>query len=244
MSPHQTERTRCVKWLSSGHNGPPGARWSASGGLGLGSQHQLHQPSLSSVRGFSWAAWHSVWPGPGPKQPACLPVPVSLPWDQRQSWDTARHSTFYAYLPVVLLRLPAGLLSSAPRSASVVFKTQTSFTWTQFLSLLYILSCTSLYLSCSFTWITSHTVIVVAPALTFARFNPCMHMPNTTRVCRCAPYTQLPHTSTHIVLMRPSSTHINSLLVRTLPTPHLVLLLCGVGDTVCLSSRHRVWAPH
>lgn len=74
--------------------GPPRSAEVPRGGLDFGSLWG---------RGFSWAAWHSVWPGSGPEQPACLPLPASLPWDQRQSWDTARHSTLSVYLSIIPL---------------------------------------------------------------------------------------------------------------------------------------------
>lgn len=82
---------------AGGTMGPLGPVEVSLGGVDFGSP--LNPLSVSG-RGFSWAAWHSVWPGSGPEQPACLPLPASLPWDQRQSWDKARHSMLSVYLSI------------------------------------------------------------------------------------------------------------------------------------------------
>lgn len=68
------------------------------------------QPSPStscpSSLGFSWAAWHSVWPGHRPAQPVCLPLPASFSWNLRQNWVTARLSLFHHHFFSSLSRLP------------------------------------------------------------------------------------------------------------------------------------------
>lgn len=51
-----------------------------------------HTPSLSGW-GFSWAAWHSVWPGPGPEPLACQP-PSPETKDKAGTWPGTPRSPF------------------------------------------------------------------------------------------------------------------------------------------------------
>lgn len=129
--PHLRLDRRQGEWVLTGLRGPdvshggtmpppPGPVEVPWGVLDFGSPLPPVSPLSLSGRGFSWAAWHSVWPGNEPEQPACLPLPASLPWDQRQSWDTARHSTLSVYPSIIPLLLSLDCLSFSSQSLVVI----------------------------------------------------------------------------------------------------------------------------
>lgn len=100
-----------------GHNSPLGA-W----GPDLSPPPTTPQPPVPLRPGFLWPAWHSVWPGSGPEQPACLPLPAPPPPPPPETKDKAGTQPDTPRFLFITPSFPSSLsrLSFSPQSLGVV----------------------------------------------------------------------------------------------------------------------------